>query len=82
MRKNHFKRFQMQPPHETDPGMSRVFEGRVLKANEFVNESLSPNRSVGAWRRSVDDSSDVTERDSETSARSSEPDLDRNLNVT
>lgn len=64
--------------------MSRVFEGRILKANEFVNESLSPNRSVGAWGKSGDDSSDVTERDSVASAGGSEPDLDQDqdINVT
>lgn len=50
--------------------MSRVFEGRLLKANEFVNESLSPSRvggfsSMQAWGLTGDDSSDRTERDSE-----------------
>lgn len=70
VRKNHFKRFQMYPPHEEDSGLSRVFEGRILKANEFVNESLSPNRSG----KSGDEPSDVADRDSLDT--DDEPELD------
>lgn len=82
VRKNHFKRFQMHPPHESDSSMSRVFEGRILKANEFVNESLSPARSVRTWDRSGDDSSEANQPCSELSARGSESDLGQDVNAT
>lgn len=77
VRRNHFKRFQMYPPHEEDGGMSRMFEGRALAPNEFVNEStmLPASSSMKAWGFTADDSSsEKTERDSEAGDDGSEPD--------
>ncbi|KAF3770035.1 hypothetical protein M406DRAFT_325508 [Cryphonectria parasitica EP155] len=41
IRNNQFKRFRMLERAITSPGVDRVFEGRLLRPNEFVNESLA-----------------------------------------
>lgn len=40
VRQNPSKRFRMSFPPGAEPDRNRVFEGRTLKANEFVNEML------------------------------------------
>lgn len=47
VRKNSFKRFRISFPPGVEPDKNRIFEGRTLRANEFVNEALGPNQS--AW---------------------------------
>ncbi|KAJ4391374.1 hypothetical protein N0V93_004991 [Gnomoniopsis smithogilvyi] len=75
VRKNSSKRFRISFPPGAEPDKNRTFEGRTLRANEFVNEALGPNQS--AWGPSstimdyetTDDSASVdTERNSEGDA--------------
>ncbi|CAN8097229.1 unnamed protein product [Discula destructiva] len=47
VRQDSSKRFRISSPPGPEPDRNRIFEGRVLKANEFVNETLGPNQS--AW---------------------------------
>lgn len=72
VRKKSSKRFRISFPPGVEPDKNRMFEGRALKANEFVNEALGPQQS--AWGpsstigdyESTDDSASVgTERTSE-----------------
>lgn len=70
VRQNSSKRFRISFPPGAEPDRNRIFEGRALKANEFVNETLGPNRS--SWgptstARAYESSEEEEEEDSESS---------------
>lgn len=72
---------------EAGSGMDRLFEGRVLKANEFVNESLGPTTLPGyassrGWDSIDDSASERTERNSEHDEGFVDPVEDEGVEVT
>lgn len=75
VRKNSSKRFRISFPPRAEPDKNRTFEGRTLKANEFVNEALGPNQAtwgpsstIRAYESSDDSVSVDTEQSSERDA--------------
>lgn len=83
MRNHQFKRLRMYDTLDRGPELDRMFEGRVLKANEFVNESLwdqpqespSATRDLGGWDPSDGSyDSDGTEVLSDANDEGAEPD--------
>lgn len=86
VRKSPFKRFEMYSPPEADAGIDRLFQGRILKANEFVNESLEPATTSGYastrdWNSNDDSASERTERNSERNEGRLDPVEDEGLEV-
>ncbi|PSS03824.1 hypothetical protein BD289DRAFT_478309 [Coniella lustricola] len=75
IRHNNFDRLRMATRQDSSPDIERVFEGRLLRANEFINESLltddeedgtTPTRSKDLSEHAIDsNASEKTERVSE-----------------
>lgn len=62
VRQNSSKRFRLSFPPGAEPDRNRTFEGRALKANEFVNETLDPSSTSRASEADDSDSEGSEDR--------------------